>query len=376
MHVRILESLRELAPYRDAWAAHLAPTPFASYAVYERWMAHQPRQTRPFVVVVLDEDGQLVALAPWIMRTSGGLRRLSGLTDAWYQDPLFLQPARSREAARLIVTALKRVAWRWDLLDLNVQDSLSEPLLAELDGLGRAHVERIDGWQTRIIRFEADWDAYWQQRSKNFRHKSKRNEARLAGVPHRWYVADDSNLPALVAEVFDRHAARWTPTARKNWAGYYAMYRAIADQAMARGELFLFVLEIEGQPAAFKLSIRHGDWAYWIFQIYDPAFSVYSPSNLLTMRALQHFYELGLRQVDPGGGDDPWKESLMTESLRTLQPLIASPASLTGNALVAWKGRVRPWLKEYRWFVSTIRSLREAKHRLFSPRAVPNRISL
>lgn len=376
MHVRILDTLEAIAPYRAAWSEAQAPTPFATWETYERWLAHQPRHTHPFVVAVLDEGDQLVALAPWIMQRRGVLRCLSGITDAWYQDPLFLQPERSQEATRLIVGALKRAAWRWDLLDLNVQDSLSAPLLAELPALGRAHVERMDGYQNRLVRFSKDWEAYWKTRSKNCRRKSKRDEEQIASVPHRWYVADASNIPILLAEVFKRHAARWTPTARKNWTGYYAMYRAIADQALARGDLFVFVLEIEGQPAAFNLSIRYGDSAYGLLMIYDPAFSDYSPGALLTRRLLQYFCEQGLRQVDPGCGDDPWKEALKTDLQRTLQPLVASPASPLANALVAWKGQVRPWLHEYRWLVSMVKAFRTAKRRLVSPRSVPSQIPL
>ncbi|HEY9857848.1 MAG TPA: GNAT family N-acetyltransferase, partial [Stenomitos sp.] len=236
-----------------------------------------------------------------------------------------------------------------------------EPLLAELDGLGRAHVERIDGWQTRIIRFEAGWDAYWQQRSSQLRRTIERKEKRLACTPHRLYAADPSAFPALMAEVFERHAARWIPTAQRNWESYYGMYRAIVEQALAREAVHVHVLEIEGQIAACELSIQHGDWCYAIFKTYDSAFSAYSPGSVLTKWALQRLFEHGVRQVDPGGGNDTWKEDFKTDSLRTIQPLIASPLSLTGNAVVAWKAQIRPLLHDHRWLVSAIKALREAR---------------
>lgn len=376
MHARILDTLEALEPYREAWARATAPTPFATCETYERWMAHQPRHTRPFLVVVLDDSGRLVALAPWIRRKEGGLRRVSGIRDAWYQDPLFLEPDRAPEAARLIVSALRRAAWRWDLLELNLQEGTSAPLLGELAGLGRAHVQRMDGWQTRLIRLGDDWEAYWRGRSDHLRRAARRHQKKLETVEHRLYAADASNLEGLLEETFERHAARWVPTARRNWKAYYGMYRAMAEQALARGELYLFVLEIEGRPVAFDLSMRHGDWGYGLLKIYDPAFSGFSPGHVLTVVTLHGLFERGVRQIDPGGGDDPWKEALKTASLATFQPTVASPASPLGNAVVAWQGRLRPWLQAHGWLVWTVKGVREAMRRLPPQRAIPRQLPL
>lgn len=368
MQVRILETPQALEPYRAEWSAPTAPTPFATWETYQRCLAHHPPTTRPFVLVVLDDTGRLIALAPWIKRTDGGVRRLSGLQDAWYQDPLFFQPERAREAARAIVSELKRACWRWDLLDLNVQEALTAPLMEELPRLGPMHVERIDGWQTRIIRLGEDWDAYWKERSSQLRRNVQRAEKHVAQVPHRFFAAASNDVVPLLDEVFQRHARRWIPTAQRNWEGYYAMYRAIVERALERQELNLHVLEIEGQTAALDLSIVHGEGCYGLLKIYDPAFSSYRPGHLLTKWTLRRLFDQGFRQFDPGGGDDEWKEAFMTQRLSTVQPLIASPASPLGLALVTWKGRLRPWLHESRWLVSFVKGLRQVRR---PPRQLP-----
>ncbi|MFU7558341.1 GNAT family N-acetyltransferase [Roseiconus sp. JC912] len=69
----------------------------------------------------------------------------------------------------------------------------------------------------------------------------------------------------------------------------------------------LSTLKAGGKMVAAHFGIREGDLLHYWFPVYDPAFAKYSPGTGLFVSILQSAQQLGLRCIDMGYGEQPYK---------------------------------------------------------------------
>jgi CelD/BcsL family acetyltransferase involved in cellulose biosynthesis len=109
-----------------------------------------------------------------------------------------------------------------------------------------------------VLRFEhATWEEFLQARGRNFRQQVRRFPRKLAelGAVSYRIAADPDRLQRDMDTLFALHRARWdgaeTPFLRAA-----AFHREFAAQALQRGWLRLWFLEIGGRPAAASYGFR------------------------------------------------------------------------------------------------------------------------
>lgn len=342
MHPIILrtdEALNALAP---EWSELAPPTPFTSWEFVRTWLDQRPRGTEPFVVAVRSNEGTLLAIAPWcIERKKGGLRRLTGIGshDAWGHDPIGL--GSGSEAVALLAETLWQHRSAWDWISLNLRQEASLPLLEGLAAKGWLVEDHGDRHQHHVIDFGAGFEAYWAARSSSHRKKVRSLVKHLDRVPHRYLQADAETLDELLGALFALHAERWQGI--RPWAPYYEQVRAMSRRAVARGELCLGALEIDGHLAALDLALRCGDRGYGLMRVYDPAYAEYSPGALLGVWMLERLESMGCRLLDCGPGHYEWKDRYSTGQLAGMRALATSRANPAGLAVLGWLGLVQPW---------------------------------
>lgn len=301
----------------------------------------------PFVILISDEEGW-AAIALWCLQRDGlGIRRLTGIggADAWYHDPWLIRPGKEEAIAEALAAALREARRDWDLLDLVLRDALSAPLLKPLRKLGVSCAERIDWRQHQSASLGEDWEAYWNARPKQVRELVRRRGKKFEALEHRFLEADPETLEPLLDGLFALHQARWK--AERDWSAYYQGIRAIAREAMDRGELCFYALEAEGRVLAYELLVRCGARSFELMRIVDPSpdYASLSAGSMLTAWALERMHAAGVREVDMGPGQHEWKAGLQTHLTGTVSLGVARPGRAIALAHLSWNGLIKPTLK-------------------------------
>lgn len=333
-------------PLTQQWAVLAPSTPFNGWEVFKAWMDQKPRGGEPFVVLLADTLGKLVAVAPWcIQRDRFGIRHLTGIggQDAWYHDPWILAPGRSERIAATIVETLRAHRRQWDALDLILRPQVSGALLAELGKLGMTFQDAVSWRQHQAIEMGDDWSAYWASRPQKLRETVGRKGKRLGGVPHRFLVATPAEAEGMWEALFEMQAKRMPH--ERDWTAYHEALRLFCRGANRQGALRLYALEINDRLAALELFVRHEDRVFELTRAIDDDFNYYSAGSVLTAWAMEHLHASGVRSMDPGPGHYGWKELLKTSEIATVDAHAAVRSSLPGLAWVSWTGWLVPRLK-------------------------------
>jgi CelD/BcsL family acetyltransferase involved in cellulose biosynthesis len=339
MRAVILETLDAIGPLAADWEGLARRSPFATPAFCLSWLAAHREQVSPFVIALFEND-RLVGVAPWaIARSPRGLRGVTGIggPDIPYHDPVL--PATPDPALDAIVGCMRRASRAWDRLSLCLRSGPGLALVERLRPLGWTMLERLPH---TVIRFEADWEDYWEGRSKHFRNNLRRNQQKLSRLPHRYVSADAHNLESMLERLFTLHRDRWH--AVRDWRPFYASVRAFAAHALSRGELNLYGLEIDGELAALDLWMRHEDRAYGLMRCFDPRYATLGVGFLLSEYLFAQLQRSGCREIDCGPGEADWKARFQTDVAWTVSLRLARFGSPPALAHLAWEDHLKPWL--------------------------------
>jgi CelD/BcsL family acetyltransferase involved in cellulose biosynthesis len=268
------------------------------------------------LIIVRDCD-DVIGIGPFF---AGDQRRL-GLREWWplgvgigqRTGPL-ARPGREQEVADAIACLL--VAERATALRLPAVDS-STPWAAWLTRAWPARarpeqvVEAVVPSPQITIRPDGDHDAWFAQRSRNFRSDVVRR-GRLAEKRggHIRRIDDPSAAPAALASLFALHRERLTALGRRT-----SMSREV-ERAVVAGTIALmtsgqrariWVVEAADQIVAADLSFVAGSRMCSYNAGVDPGWAKESLGTLLLEAAVRDAHALGARVLDLGAGDQFYK---------------------------------------------------------------------
>lgn len=335
-------------PHLPDWAEALLDPPregefFASRLWYETLIGHaMPDGAAPLVAA----DPSRTVLLP-LLRRHGRLFSLTGpYSLAW--RPLAAPAAGVEaitEAGRGLATLLR--GGRPLIAELIDPD---EPRLAALcRGLRARRVAgapftHVGNWHETLAP-GMGWEAYLAARPPALRSTVARKLAR-AGRTHRFALADAPGpaLEAAIAAYEDVRARSWKPD--EPFPGFdAALLRAAAAAGVAR----LGVLHEAGEGRAVAAQ-------YWILDrapasglrratvlklAHDEAARAASPGTVLTALMIRHLIAAdGVRVLDFGRGDDPYKQLWVGERRQRIGLVLADPLTPSGLAALArqWAG--------------------------------------
>jgi CelD/BcsL family acetyltransferase involved in cellulose biosynthesis len=106
-----------------------------------------------------------------------------------------------------------------------------------------------------VLRFDGlDWDGYLATRSRNFRQLLRRRERRADEAGAAFRLADAETLDRDLDTLFALHRERWGDGS--GFGRHEAFHRAFARAALDCGWLRLWLLELDGAPAAAWYGFR------------------------------------------------------------------------------------------------------------------------
>ncbi len=300
---------------RDEWRALAEGTgvPFTTPEWHQAWLANHPA-ARPVVAVVRDGRGTARAVLAMVLSRRNGLRVLhfagDDLGDAF--GPVCADGVSEREVGRLVGEAIGASGLRWDMVMLGHVDERAgwhEDFRAALPG-SVASIERRRIEAPSIEDAGDTWVAYLEGRRRTVRKETRRRRRRIEeDETHGFRSADAASATADTQTLFRLHDLRWddrggssieSPAARATLADFNVA-------AAGRGWLQLWLLDLDGAPAAAELAWRLGGRQTHFQGGFDPEHASRGVGIVLFARALEDGFEHGVEHFDLGQGTATYK---------------------------------------------------------------------
>jgi CelD/BcsL family acetyltransferase involved in cellulose biosynthesis len=295
-----LERVHGLDAIADEWDALAERSgSIFSTALWSRlWWGHFGGDSELLLHAARSADGGLAVVVPlyaWRRRLPRVLRYL-GHGPGDELGPIYGRGDQGG-AARALRMALDELDWDMFLGEqMPGQDGWSDLL----DG----RTWRREASPT--LNLPGTWDEYAAGRSSNFRQQLRRREEALAregGVATR--LADPTTLDGDLDTLFALHRARWG-SARSDFDDT-PFHRELAHEALARGWLRLWVLELDGRAIAAWHGFRVGSVASYYQAGRDPSFERLSVGFVLLAHSIRSAIAEGATEYRFGRGDEPFK---------------------------------------------------------------------
>ncbi len=306
---------------REEWSALLpesgADNLFLTWEWLRTWWKHLSGRRRLFIVAVR-QGGRLLAIAP-LSRKPGGFARLLPIleflgTGTAGSDYLDIIVRRGSEPE--VREALAREMGGW-------KAALALSQLKEDGSTGSAMAHRLAEGRWAVSRERTDvcpfiplaghtFDSYLgtlgREHRYNFRRRL-RNLERDSSVRFEKVESEESRGEVLSA-LLTLHDERWRTrggSAAFDAAGIVAFHDEFSRLALQLGWLRLFVLRIDGQPAATLYGFRRGPTFYFYQSGWDPRFSPRSVGLVTLGLAIRSALEEGVEEFDLLHGSESYK---------------------------------------------------------------------
>jgi CelD/BcsL family acetyltransferase involved in cellulose biosynthesis len=311
--------LRDLAPSWDALAGDI---PFRGFEWAETWWRHyRDPGSRLFTLVVSDEQGDVVGIAPWYLARSSGQGRVvrflgSGEVCSDYLSLLAVPELAVVVAERLADWLAHEAAPQWSLLDLKGVEENDQTII-QLGQRLAEHGHLVDRqadmscWRTEL----ADtWDEFLATLSKARRARTRTLLRRTieAGraVVHEVSTADE--LERSFEILIDLHQKRRRSLSQPGCfvsPRFTEFHREMAGRLLARGQLRMLWTEFEGRPIAAEYGFVGGGTIYYYLGGFEPELADENPGWLALGASLKLAIEQGYRVYDFLRGDESYKAS-------------------------------------------------------------------
>jgi len=266
---------------------------FATPEWHEQWLAWAGAE--PLLHGLRDESGVLRAVLPLVRERIGPIRllRYSGHGPGDENGPV-CAPADRESAVAGVQELLGRAGHHVFIGEQLPQWAAAGRVLTR-EG---SPVVRIDG---------QSWDELLAARSRNFRDQARRRERKL-GREHdlQFRLSDGDHLDVDLATLFRLHRARWGGD-QTSFSRREAFYRGFAAVAQERGWLRLWLIELDGVPAAAWLGFRYGNSDSYYQLGRDPAWDSASVGFVLLAHTIREAAADGRHEYRFLRGDESYK---------------------------------------------------------------------
>jgi CelD/BcsL family acetyltransferase involved in cellulose biosynthesis len=283
------------------------------------WMLSWWRNARPegagLRVVAVSEGDRLVGIAPlWAARPKRRSSTYGFLTDN-LSPPVgpLSAPGREGEVAEAIAGALATVTPTPTRITLW---SRSPPtgVAASFAGSWPGHRPWIHSGPpipVPIVSLDGrDYDAWFASRSSKFRQESRRMRRRLEDEGAEFALVERGGIDDAVAAFERLHGDRWQSASGALVPGLPRMLSAAADELHEEGRLRMFTITVDGSVIAVNIIVAAGRKASGWNSGFDPEWSKFSPSMLLTLHAVADATERGEASFSLGPGEGGYKRRL------------------------------------------------------------------
>jgi CelD/BcsL family acetyltransferase involved in cellulose biosynthesis len=351
---------------RGEWSELLAdsrsPSVFQTWEWLYTWWRHLAPSRRPAILAVRRE-GRLDAIAPLVTR-GWDVRRLQ-----LYRSLSFLgTPLRSgnvgsdyldvivrRDRPEALIELAAALTRRGRVLDLAQVPSESADLDRLTDALRDANwsLRRQDCGLCPVVDLDGQtWESYLATRGREHRYAVQRKlRALRKGAEVRFERAQSEEERGVALRLLlDLHERRWRekkdaePSDAFSTVALRGFHETFTRRALEQGWLRLYVLRVDGVPAAALYGLRHGSTFSFYQSGFDPAFARRGVGVVTMALSIEAAIQEGAAAYDFLHGAEEYKFhwANRTRPLVRLALFPARPQGRLAAALAAAAAYLRP----------------------------------
>ena len=332
---------------REEWTELLQASPSDCLFLTWEWLASWWRHladARRLSVITVRLGGQLIGLAPLAIRPRSWRRLLpfegveflgGGVAGSDYLD-VIARAGHERRVVTAVGDVLARDHRPLELHRVRRAASVAAALAIDLGRRRWTATERTIDVCPFVTLAGHSWATYLASLGSAHRYNFQR---RLKNLTRQFEVRfeparTEAERYQALAVLADLHERRWrgrggsesfaTPALR-------AFYAEVSARALERGWLRLFVLTLDGRPAAALHGYRYGPTFSFYQAGFDPALAKHSVGLVAMGLSIKHAIEEGVGEYDLLHGAEPYKFQWAPES-RELARIEAFPESARGRA--------------------------------------------
>ena len=309
---------------QQEWDDLLADSPsnclFLTWEWLHTWWTHLAGARSLSILTVRCGD-ELAAIAPLARTPSvlgqflpiGSLQFLGvGSVGSDYLD-VIVRRQRESEVLQALQSHVASARMMLQLTQLRLSDSSAGDLAL---GLARS------GWTVSTTRTDAcpfidlssySWESYIASLGPSYRPTFRRT-LRLAQSAHKLEftrVQTEEERRDAMATLLTLHDRRWQARGGSNafhTPGLRSFHEELSQRALQRGWLRLFVLSLDGTPAAVLYGFRYGRVFYYYQSGFDPAHARHSVGTLAMALSIRSAMEEGAHEFDFLHGEESYKQ--------------------------------------------------------------------
>jgi CelD/BcsL family acetyltransferase involved in cellulose biosynthesis len=320
---------------------------FLTWEWLHTWWKHLAGDRRLSILAVRCGD-TLVAIAPLVRRPSalGGLLPFgslefmgSGSVGSDYLD-VIVRRGREEEALEALATYLASTRTMLELRQLRRGATFSLKLASRLAHQSWTMSEARTGQCAFIDVSSHSWDAYLATLGPSHRANLRRGLRKAAGAYKLEFVKVQSEAERnhALATLLVLHDRRWRNRGGSNafnTPALRAFHEEVSQHALRRGWLRLFLLVLDGTPAAALYGFRYGPTFYYYQSGFDPAFAPLSVGSLAVGLSIRSATDEGADEFDLLHGDEPYKR-FWARGIREMGRLELYPPRARGYLYRTW----------------------------------------
>jgi CelD/BcsL family acetyltransferase involved in cellulose biosynthesis len=343
MNIRRVTSLAELAPIATAWNRLTRGVPFRSWEWLTTWWEHYghrrdgSRSNLELFVLCVEEDGELIAVAPWYIELFPLHGRVvqflgSGPVCSDYMSVL-CKPGWEGKSAAALAEWLSANAGgaggpaAWDRIELDgidAEDEIMRRLTDELNRCG-SFVHCRPGMPCWRVALPGSWDEYLHCLSKSHRKELRALRRRMfdSGRATLRTARSPSELDEGWRTLIDLHQRRRRSLGDPGCFAaprFEQFHSDVVRRLLPSGHLRLHWLELDGHPVAAEYHLAGDNGIVYAYQsgIEIDALGV-APGRLITLAILRQAIAEGYSGFDLLRGDEPYKMHWRAEPRPTVE---------------------------------------------------------
>jgi CelD/BcsL family acetyltransferase involved in cellulose biosynthesis len=315
---------------RDEWSELLqasgADCLFLTWEWLSTWWKHLAGDRR-LAILALRHGGRLVALAPFCLRPSSLSRRRplpvleflgNGCVGSDYLD-LIVRTGCELEARRAFTSCLANERLVLDWTQLRRGNCAAAGVAADLRESNWSVSERVTNTCPFIPLAGMSWEAYLTTLGAEHRYNFNRKFKRL----NRDYsvqleqVHTQEQCREAIDLVMELHNMRWRGRGGSDafdTPGLVAFHREFSQIALRRGWLRLYVLRLDGKPAACLYGFLYGRTFYFYQSGFDAAYGKQSVGLVSMGLSIKSAIEEGAEEYDLLHGNEEYKSHWSRQS--------------------------------------------------------------
>ncbi len=343
MNIRRITSLAELATIAPAWNRLTRGVPFRSWEWLATWWEHygvrrgRSEQNLELFVLCVEEDGELIAVAPWYIESFPLQGRVVQFLGAGPVCTDYLsvlcKPGWESKSTKALAHWLSLEINReghengWDQIELegiDAHDGTMHRLSDELLRYGSL-VHCRPGMPCWRVTLPDNWEDYLRKLSKSHRKELRALRRRFfdSGRATLRTARSESELDEGWRTLIDLHQRRRRSLGDPGCFAaprFEEFHRDVVRRLLPSGQLRLHWLELDGQPIAAEYHLAGDNGVIYAYQsgIEIEALG-FAPGRLITLAILRQAIAEGYRCFDLLRGDEPYKIHWRAEPRPTVE---------------------------------------------------------